>query len=359
MQLAIDGGGIAACAAILTLCQGPLPSSLQITWGRPADCFANSPVVVLDGTAVALITQLTNALRFPPASHQLRRHLVAWANAPARVFERPALAVRWADLYQSLVAATEKTAGPRLRCLESSSRESDWTLRSQFHGHDGESIFRRFGGRITVSAEVPLKPGQDSGATCMEAVPGGWLHLAPVSERRAVVQATLPATHGADGQTLRDLLATSSHVARRVEREMTPAQVTGSAPGFRYPCHGERWLALGHGAAVYDPICGDGTAQSIRGGLLAGAVLSFIAQTEDPAAALQHYGKRIRASLATHLETCRLSYETACFGSAWQDELATIRQAPGELASSTEPFRFRLEGYRLVPVMPPPARSAQ
>jgi hypothetical protein len=93
----------------------------------------------------------------------------------------------------------------------------------------------------------------------------------------------------------------------------------------------------------FDPICGDGTGNAIREGILAAAV---VRSSDDPAALRDHYSARLTAGFRRHLELCRQYYRTGGNGPWWRAELEALDRGIDWCGFDPE-FQFRLNGFDL------------
>ncbi len=104
---------------------------------------------------------------------------------------------------------------------------------------------------------------------------------------------------------------------------------------------------------AFDPLCGDGTAQSIREAILAAAVLQSLSRGENAERLLSHYQARLAAGLSRHLLLCEEFYRTGGEGRWWKKELKSTRQGAEwcaqRVGEQTE-FRYQLQGFELQPV---------
>jgi hypothetical protein len=215
------------------------------------------------------------------------------------------------------------------------------------------SELRRFGSRVTLSAEVNLSPRADPSACLIDSRPAGWVFLAPLSDRHAFVQATFPLPPPFGAEALTEILDSSRLIAPWVTSDVAGVHVMPSAPAFRFPSAGRGWLAAGAAAMTLDPLCGDGTGYSVRSGLLAAAVLA--ARDENLRHRLvQHFRDRLQIAFAAHLRACVKYYDSNVFDESWLPEIQLM-------ASGTSAFRvprsadlkFRFTHLDLTPVERP------
>ncbi|MFJ5546191.1 hypothetical protein [Streptomyces sp. NPDC093225] len=193
------------------------------------------------------------------------------------------------------------------------------------------------GRRRLLAGTAPLRAGADERTAVLGTAEGGWAHLTPLGCGAALVQAMVPGPAGDPVALLARLAAETglgallrrpprSAVAVPAAPQLHPSPATapvGDVPGR---------LIVGAGAIRYDPLSGTGTAQALRTGILAAAVVDAAARgTAPPSALCAHYAARLRAAYAEHQRTCARLYGSAFPGPAWSDELDAARAcaAPG------------------------------
>jgi hypothetical protein len=338
----VAGGGPAACAAVVALLRRGLAVRLRArARSEPA------PPVVLDEAAVALIVDLlgSGVLR---GAHQLRRRVVSWGAAAPRSVARAALAVRGSELRARLLDAAFERLGGRLEPLDTGAiREEELTIATDPAWLPASTV-ERGGERVALCAEVALRRAADPAACYVEANAGGWLFLAPLADDRAYVQAVVPRRPDGDAaEALAALAGASRIVARVAARVDRPVEIFSAAPSLRRAPGAAGRLAAGGAALTLDPVCGDGTAQAMRGGLLAAATAAAIRDGLDDSAAGAHYAARLARSFAVHLAACAQTYDPAIFGPSWNDEIRAIRAAAAAHRAAPA-LTFGLEELRLV-----------
>jgi flavin-dependent dehydrogenase len=114
-------------------------------------------------------------------------------------------------------------------------------------------------------------------------------------------------------------------------------------------------LVLGSSAVAFDPICGDGVATAVRGGILAAAVAAEAVGNDDPgldqSALAGHYRAMLIAAMRRHLAVSWPFYERGGNGPWWREQADALAQGHDwctrQLAAAGE-ARFVLAGDRLV-----------
>jgi flavin-dependent dehydrogenase len=230
--------------------------------------------------------------------------------------------------------------------------KAPWTLCAAATAVPPGSRIERFGRRIMLCAEVALRNAADPDTCWIEAGAQGWVFLAPLGRRRAVVQAAFPeAPERASATALAEMVGTMPRIASLVADLETPVQLHRIAPAVRDPLAGDEWLALGGTAMALDPICGDGTGQALRSGLLAAAVVTALAEGGDRTMLVAHFTRRLVRSFAAHLAACSQFYQPALFGPSWQREIAETQAAAAAFAFARQTVQeFALQNLRLVPI---------
>ncbi len=307
-----------------------------------------------------LLVDLSGGSAWFDHAHQLRRRVVQWGSEPARTVVEPALSLPGAMLRRRLL----DLAGGGLDshdpidggadAAQSMRGDGDWSLYSDAGAAPSQTQVQRFGRRVMLCAEVDLARRADPATCWMEGNAHGWVFLAPIADRRAIVQASLPqAPSGDPAAALAVILASTRHVLQLVDGCAGDVHVHATAPALRRPLGGSRWLAIGNAAMSLDPVCGDGTAQALRSGLLAAAIIVTSRDGGDPRALIEHYDRRVARTFAAHLAACARLYDPAVFGAGWEREIAVLRQGAGALAgASRAPLEFSLNEGWLVPIEP-------
>ena len=313
----IFGDGIAGCAATQALRAQSIHATIQSPPYHPSSL---SLALVLDETAIRLIGEVFGATVFARA-WQLRYRIVRWGSAE-RVVAQPAVSVRSGVLAEAIRRVAEVAA---VHCDDG---EYDWTLFAAAVSPRTDSD-PTFGRRVTPACEVGLPSGEDTAACQVESAHNGWVFLTPLGNRRAALQVTLPRPPSCDAEkAIASITADCSPLLRCAGKSIeTPVAVLNSAPWKAHALGGTNWIGMGPAAVRFDPICGDGTAQSLRTGLLAAACTSMALIRNLPMQAVDHYERRVGRTFDAHLLGCAQSYAGGNFGPRWDDELSSIKDA--------------------------------
>ena len=322
-SVAIDGVGVAAscCAHLLSA------AGLGISWMRPMR--PRVPAIVVSQATQALMADVFEQPDLFRGAHRLERRIVAWG-PEAEPVALPHAAVVVSE--EALVARTEP------RVLPEAGGAAEWTVFATYPFPGTRSEFC-FGRRHACAVGVEMK---DPGAGCcwVESLESGWLFLIP---------GWLIAVGGApDG-----LLAASRLVAAQI-RGVTGEQAEFPAyPRIADPLCGPGWLACGSAAMAFDPICGDGSGNAVREAILASAVIRAAARGEPAEPLLAHYQRRLLAGFLRHLELSLEFYRSGHGGAWWERETQALEQGVAwcsEELARMPAFRYRLEGFELLPV---------
>lgn len=322
MHVLGQGVGVAAARAVLA------QNGKHFT-GEQGPPRGAAPVVMLGEQALHLLGTLFGPGRVT-GSHRILRRIVLWDGAEPVAIPHQAFATTGTDLLAALPCDESAPAAPPPRIT--------------LHTAPPEPALQRFGQREAAAAPVTLAAGADPSAVLVEAVTAGWLFLIPLGAEHA----WLLAVGGTPGALLEDsrLVAPAVAALGAVEARFE------TAPRLLERLVGDDWLVLGSAALGFDPLCGDGTAMAARGGILAGAVASAVAEGADPRPLLRHYRAMLIAAMRRHLAACLPFYERGGTGSWWQEQARVTRQGhawcTSLLAVEPEPA-FVLTGSRLVP----------
>ncbi|MHA6766874.1 NAD(P)/FAD-dependent oxidoreductase [Sphingobium ummariense] len=323
-SVAIRGSGVAASACAHLLTRAGLRVASEGALRPPV------PSIMLSEAALALLRDIFGRPDLFADRPRVRRRLVAWGGRPV-VVPHDAVLLSEDDLQSALAPLAMAIAG-----------EADFTIFAAPPLPEGS--LRLFGDRGAVAARVTVRSPACAQECRVEAVPAGWLFLVPAGEGEGWLMGI--------GAPLDALLADSALIAPVIDMTASASQPFITAPRIHAPLCGEGWLACGTAAIGFDPICGDGTAQSVREAILASAVLSAIAEGADAAPLLTHYRSMLIAAMRRHLQLCAHFYGSGGQGDWWRAQHAALVEGHGwctaQLAKLPEP-QFLLDGFRLVP----------
>ncbi|MFE1290266.1 hypothetical protein [Streptomyces sp. NPDC058751] len=322
--VAIAGSGLAELT-----CAWLLASRGHRVRIRPRPSYGARPLLLGEET-LALLHALWGA--GPPAdSHRLTHRHVCWAPGPPDPpLSQPATVVDGALLCCRLLDRLAAHHPETVRTGPDSSGAPHWTVTADPPaGHPGEH--RTAGRRHLLAGEAPLAAGQNDTTARLDRTDLGWLHLTPLGNGRALLQAMVPGPVGRPADLLGRLLAASAlaHCLRRPPDTVLalPAAprlhpVPATAPTAGTP----GVLLVGAGAIRYDPLSGTGTAQALRTAVLAAAVIDSAAAGTPADRLCAHYAARLRTAFRDHLATCARLYPQAFpAATAWQHELDACR----------------------------------
>ncbi|MFN4134374.1 MAG: hypothetical protein ACK4G2_01875 [Novosphingobium sp.] len=300
------------------------------------------PVIMLSDAALALLRDVFGQPALFADRPRIERRVVKWGSAEASAMAHGAVVVSEDDLTNVLDLFPK---GNDTR-LEEETRQTA-ALRDGFAIHAMPPFpaadMLRFGERLSATARVRLRAQAPSRTCWIEAVDAGWLFLIPDGHG----DAWLLAVGGAP-----EVLAGSAPlIAPLIESMALSGGQFDTSPRMLAGLAGDGWLACGTAAIAFDPICGDGTAQAAREGILAAALIGGLARGEDPALLAQHYHSLLLAALRRHLQLSLPFYANGGTGRWWHAQYASTRagyeQTTALLAKRPEP-RFALHGFDLV-----------
>lgn len=326
MIVGIRGSGIAAttCAHLLN------GAGFRVV--SEAAQRAPVPTILLSDPALALLRDVFGQPGLFADSPRIKRRVVAWGGGPVVVVPHGA-ALASEDAVQAALAGDEPVAADQ---------PVDFTIHAAPPLPQGE--MRIFGDRNAVATKVRLRDPACNEEGRVEAVTNGWLFLVPAGAGEGWLLGV--------GGLLDDLLAQSGLIAPVVDAVGAASMPFLAAPRLHLPLCGDDSLACGTAALGFDPICGDGTAQSVREAILASAVLVGIAEGGDAEALLTHYQSMLIAAMRRHLALCAQFYASGGTGDWWRAQHDALmdghRWCTGLLARMPEPA-FVLNGVRLLP----------
>jgi hypothetical protein len=300
---------------------------------------------VLGESTVALIADFCGDSSVFASAHQLRKRIVRWGTDPPQAVFHAALSMGGTTLQRELfdtVAALPSATNSGFH---------SWHVFSSPEDLPGESTRLKIGERVTLACEVALAAGADSGTCLIESTQDGWAFLAPLSDRCALLQATVPVRPQSAPEALAALVSKTRYISRGVNSVETEVKLYTTAPSLNLPCGGRDWLSVGAAAFQVDPLCGDGTGHSFRSGLLAAGVIRAIADGQPYDMVLTHFNERIRATFAAHLMACKTYYAPTNFGKAWAKEIKAIQTGANYISSLPKAsLRFQFQNLHLIPV---------
>lgn len=293
------------------------------------------------------------------AHHMINTRRVWWSSKDRGLkTEAPAMCVdlaRWTECLCKLLQCTR----PEIEFTEEYSVEdSEQAFVIDARGSPSPATCDFIGGQrqLYLLHDVPAK---DNRTACAEIISGAgyWIFLLPTRRDRMSVQIATPeglldwatvfghlSRHLSQGQSLvTDLLDYSEEVLH--ER----SHVATIAPRFAKQTNTIYHLPIGDRALTFDPVCGDGTGQSIKSALLATATLNAHVMGEPTDKLLEHYYSRHLFAFSSHLRLCADYYSTIRFPEHWRGEVARTKEILDVLKRETPAIndRYTLE-YRQI-----------
>jgi hypothetical protein len=319
ISVTIQGQGVAArCCALLLQRAGIAASSVE------HNPHGRVPALVVSQSTQRLMADVFGQPRLFAGLPSIERRVVAWGTNAAPV-----------TLPHSAIVISEETLVARLPAPARYASGADWTI---FASGAVPAAKHQFGSRIASAVPAEI---QSSDAACwIESLPAGWLFLIP---------GWLIAV-GGDPQTL---LAQSRLVSDQIRSIGNPVGSYLACPRIAAPLCGPAWLACGSSAMAFDPICGDGTGNTVREAILASAVIRAATRGEPTGRLLAHYRARITAAFQKHLQLCLDYYRAANAGPWWEHQIAALECGVtwcAEQIAAAPPFEYRLSGFDLLPV---------
>jgi hypothetical protein len=334
MSVRVSGRGIGVASAAQCLTARGIPVQADAPDRGAA---RQPPVVMLGDQAVALLRDvfaghavLDEALA---QAHRIARREVLWGDDAPQAFDHAALVIAGTALSDALPWPVAAASSPATFSLSTTPP-------------DGARLMR-FGAREAAAVPVELCAAADRGAALIEALACGWLFLIPVGGDRGWLLAVGAEPDHAlrDSRLVAPAVAATGAVSSRFET--APRLLDDPAAPGR--------LTLGQAALALDPICGDGTASAVRGGILAAAVAAAITGHDpglDCDAVLAHYRAMMIAAMRRHLTQSWPFYARGGQSPWWQAQAAALAEGHAwctrQLAQAGE-ARFMLRGDRLTP----------
>ncbi|MFF2788865.1 hypothetical protein ACFVT6_19190 [Streptomyces sp. NPDC058049] len=260
-------------------------------------------------------------------THELTHRRACWGAGPAAPrIGAPAVVLDGAQLAARLLDRLAAHHPEAVAGEPGGGGVPQWTVTAASHPDDRWTAGRR---RL-LAGEAALAPGQDDTTARLACTELAWLHLTPLGDGSALLQAMIPGPAAHPENLLGRLLAESA-LAPRLLRAPAAAVSLPAAPRLhRTPAtaptpHTPGRLLVGAGAIRYDPLSGTGTAQALRTAVLATAVIHAAATGTSPQALCAHYAGRLRTAFRAHLATCARLYPQAFPSPAWHHEIDACR----------------------------------
>ncbi len=264
-------------------------------------------------------------------SHRLTHRHTHWEagsaadpplHRPAAVMDGARLAERLLDRLTARYPDAVTSDGP------ADPAPAHWTVTAAPQG-----AYWTAGRRHVLAGEAPCAHADDHTTARLERTDDAWLHLMPLGDGTALLQAMVPGPVEHPARYLGRLL-TRSPLAERLAAPPATAVAVPAAPRLNRtpatpPTAGAPGaLLVGAGAIRYDPLSGTGTAQALRTAVLAAAVIDSAAAGTPADRLCAHYTARLHTAFRDHLATCARLYAQAFPAPAWRHEIDASGAAP-------------------------------
>lgn len=200
-----------------------------------------------------------------------------------------------------------------------------------------------FGSREARVAQVELKDGSEASACWVESLAAGWLFLLACGEGLASLIAV--------GDSVERLLAGSRLIAPRVLRTLCQSAPVPAYPRMRRILANDQTIFCGTAAMSFDPLCGEGAGNAVRGAFLAAALVRAARAGAGRDELANHYRARLTQGFLRHLQLCLQFYSTGGFGAMWRSESDALRRGIELLSRDLKdlpPPRFALVDRELI-----------
>jgi flavin-dependent dehydrogenase len=222
----------------------------------------------------------------------------------------------------------------------------------------GSGVPQSFGHRCAITQEVTLAKNCEDKTYWIETVANAWVFLAPLGDRRALLQVMVPSLLAESVRILPHILEQTLTIKHQISNLVGSSAVFSAFPQILASLNGQvglsgsTWMAVGDAAFCVDPISGDGTGYAIRGAILATSIINSIAcSLVDHNNGLHHYTLRLRQAFVAHLKAC-ISYYSVGFSSlSWQAEIHLMQKAfaNNKLSQSeSQELKHGLQEWKLV-----------
>ncbi len=338
-DIAIIGGGVAACAAALSLGDTGLSTVLVAPALDGADCIGE----FLSSSANALLRELGVAESFAAGPHRpahvtyaawgisllAQRHSIGLPDGPGHVLNRTAF------LRMLRQAASRSGTTEVCGTLDDFTREAGiWSLRLS----EGTSLTSRFvldcsgraavlGRRVAtlyrsdrlVAASAFLQQQDQTvdptPATMIEAVPHGWWYASLLPDKRMAVALfgdpdTLPHNLSHERAAFSQAISKTENLNKWIQSAGfavdSPARVMSAGTTRLESAAGKTWAAAGDAAVAFDPLSSHGLTSALWGGRQAAlAAAAALAGNDVP---LAHYAETVHVAIERFLIEQRAVY---------------------------------------------------
>lgn len=201
------------------------------------------------------------------------------------------------------------------------------------------------GDRMATTCVVGIEHQHVDDVHWIEATSVCWASLFPTGMGDYFAQITSP-IELTSTQALSDAL-TGMCCVRGVQVQQRLASYS-VAPSFATSPAEERRIAIGSGALVLDPLCGDGVAVSIQMGILAAAAFLAIERGEAKEYVYSYYNWRLAVLARAHLLGCSFFYSQGPRPELWAADLEACDSGIQRLDISRPLQMYHLRGFSLV-----------
>jgi hypothetical protein len=328
----IHGDGVAAACCAHLLGKKGFQVIIQPS-SRP-----RLPAIMLSNTALQLIRDVFgNHSLFHDQPH-VRRRIVAWGvGAKPLELDHSATVVSEDMLLHAL------NTGRYTEAADEPNGDAKWNIFTKRPLPEPADDLA-FGSRTASAHSVTLRADVEPEACWIESLHEGWIFLITTTPGRGWLLCV--------GCSSQSSAVESRLIATKILEFGPPAGAFPAYPRISSPLQGTHWLACGTAAIAFDPLCGDGTANAVREGILTSAVIVASERGGDVAAMLSHYEDRLTAGFKRHLEHCLVYYQTGSEGAWWRGEADSIRRGLhwcDEKLAQHGQFRYKLDGFDLSP----------
>lgn len=346
MNVEICGTSIAGLSCALLLTESGCAVSMRAT-----PCPAARVVVVAEPTRALLADIWQTDLPDLACCRALEERKVAWSSVAEQHVPVTSWALDVAALHRCLREKMSRRVGWLSDDARSDTRTYEWRVVA--HGRPRRTARVCAGARIAVEGYITAEPGAFDHASAIASVASGWVFAAPHPCRGTALTLVSP-TPSADAASLCEAARAAWPEAMR-ELEVGHLQrVSRSlcAPVMEQACASQSELCIGNAALQIDPLRGDGIGYGLRTALLANAVISQSAGTDDLLRQdhIAHYRDRIRASFRQHLCQCIDQYQQARDPALWSRELDRMGDVVSQL-QPLSPSKFQLLGRHLASIV--------
>jgi flavin-dependent dehydrogenase len=205
-----------------------------------------------------------------------------------------------------------------------------------------------FGERRVYNQIVRLNPSVNKATCCMEITPDTWMFIVPFLKNKAIVQCMSPNLGKRPCNVFINSIDETNVIKNMIKNFEGSYSIYDAYPQISFPICKSGWIAVGDSATSFDPISGDGIGYSLKGSILAVAVINSVSAGLDFQDCLDHYTMRLQSEFAYHIKECIKYYEIWFSTPSWNYENMLMNKGLEDMLYEKKKFKFKLKDFQLI-----------